>query len=95
MAIVGGIAVTVTGKYKYFPNIAGWVLMSIGLGLMTLPSANTSKQVVQGYSAIVGLGAGCLYSGTTFPVIAPLQPSQNAQAVRLTVQVDARQTDEP
>lgn len=85
MAMIGGGFVTATARYKEL-NIAGWAFITLGTALMTIPNANTNKQVLQGVSALAGIGLGCLYSGLTFVVIAPLKsPSQQAQAVSGTL----------
>ncbi|KAM0752456.1 iron permease [Meredithblackwellia eburnea MCA 4105] len=77
--IIIGILITVTGHYK-IQNLAGWGLMMVGFGLMTLLQANSSKGAWVGYPIIVGCALGALYAATNFPVLAPLKPSDQALA---------------
>ena len=61
-------------------NIAGWALMLLGVGLISMINENTSLGAVIPYEIILSVGGGLLYA-TTFSVLAPLEPTQNAAAL--------------
>jgi len=80
-AIVQGLLVTKTGKYRLI-NLIGWCILLLGVGLLVSVKANTSIPVLVVYQLIMGIGMGLLYA-TTFVVLAPLDVSDNAAAVAL------------
>ncbi|KAF7332996.1 MFS general substrate transporter [Mycena venus] len=80
-AIVQGLLVTKTGKYRLI-NLIGWCTLLLGVGLLVSVKANTSIGVLAVYQLIMGVGMGFLYA-TTFVVLAPLDVSDNAAAVAL------------
>ncbi|GAA5933720.1 uncharacterized protein JCM15063_001393 [Sporobolomyces koalae] len=82
MAIFAGIIVQATGHY-WAQNVVGWILATVGLGLMTLIKADSSKGAWVGYPAMLGLGLGLLYSGTNFAVLAPVTPREQPFATAL------------
>lgn len=64
---------------KYRPQAwFGWVVLIIGTGLLSTVDAETSLAHSIGYSALISIGGGTVYAITYFPVLAPLQVSQNA-----------------
>ncbi|MFG3551992.1 MDR family MFS transporter [Streptomyces sp. NPDC047725] len=58
-SMVAGRVTTNTGRYKVFP-VAGGVLMTVGLFLLSLMDTGTSRLASGLYMAVVGLGMGCL-----------------------------------
>ncbi|KAJ7084976.1 major facilitator superfamily domain-containing protein [Mycena epipterygia] len=80
-AIVEGILITKTGRYKLI-TLSGWLLMILGLGLFINLRVSTSLGLIAFYQLVLGAGIGFLYS-TTFIVLAPLPISENASAVSL------------
>ena len=56
-SIFSGKAITKTGKYKRFP-IAGTIIMTIGLALMTTLSINTPYWQIAIFAVMIGMGLG-------------------------------------
>ena len=56
-SIFSGKAITKTGKYKKFP-IAGTIIMTLGLALMTTLSINTPYWQIAIFAAMIGMGLG-------------------------------------
>ena len=54
--------------------------MLLGVGLISMINENTSLGAVIPYEIILSVGGGLLYA-TTFSVLAPLEPTQNAAAL--------------
>jgi len=81
-AIVFGISVTKSGKYR--PQLwISWALMLLGAGLLSSVHANSSVASVVGYSTFGGAGVGILLVVTYYPILAPLPLSLNANAIGL------------
>ncbi|SCV71578.1 BQ2448_3166 [Microbotryum intermedium] len=80
MAILAGVSVVVLGTYR-MQNIVGWVLSVIGFGLTSMLKEHSSKAAWTGYPIVMGVGLGILYGCLDFPVLAPLQPSQQPHAM--------------
>ncbi|KAJ8482007.1 hypothetical protein ONZ51_g5635 [Trametes cubensis] len=79
-AIIAGISVTRAHRYR--PQMwAGWCLLLVGLGLYTTLEAADNLGHAVGFSIVMGLGIGFLYSTAPFPVQAPLPVSENAHAL--------------
>ncbi|OSC96590.1 Mfs1.1 [Trametes coccinea BRFM310] len=78
-AIVQGILVSKTGKYRLI-SLVGWCSMTIGVGLLTLLKPDTPVAVTIPFQVIAAIGFGFVYA-TTFSVLAPLPPTQNAAAL--------------
>lgn len=77
--IVGGLVVAVTGRYK--PTLlAGFGLISIGVGLLTILTAHSSKAQWVIFQVIAGVGAGLSLTATLPAVQAPLAESDVAVA---------------
>ncbi|GAA5934770.1 hypothetical protein JCM3775_002051 [Rhodotorula graminis] len=79
-AIITGAIVTVTGHYVAL-NWIGWAFVTIGCGLMSLLKYNSPTSMWGAFPVIVGIGLGLLYTGTMFPVLAPLKPAQQPYAI--------------
>lgn len=80
IAIVTGAAVAIVGKYNW-ANWSGWILMTTGVGLMALLKEGSPVSMWAGFQAIAGTGAGILFSGLNFPILAPTPPRLNAPAL--------------
>ncbi|KAL0569152.1 hypothetical protein V5O48_012826 [Marasmius crinis-equi] len=79
-SIIAGTLVKKTGRYR--PQLwVGWVLLMIGLGLLSTINANTSISRTLGFLVLIGFGMGLTYAAVVFPVQAPLSPSLNAPAL--------------
>ncbi|KAI0332877.1 Mfs1.1 [Cubamyces sp. BRFM 1775] len=78
-AILQGILVSKTGRYRLI-NFVGWCGMITGVGLLTLMKASTPVAVSIPFQMLAAVGVGFVYS-TTFSVLAPLEPTQNASAL--------------
>ncbi|KAJ3789292.1 major facilitator superfamily domain-containing protein [Lentinula aff. detonsa] len=80
VVILCGWSVTKLAKYR--PQAwFGWIILIIGTGLLSTVHAETSLAHSIGYSALISIGGGLVYAITYFPVLAPLQISQNAYAL--------------
>ncbi|MER7183087.1 MDR family MFS transporter [Streptomyces hyaluromycini] len=58
-SMVAGRVTTSTGRYKIFP-LAGGVLLTVGLYLLSTMDTDTTRFTSGVYMAVVGLGMGCL-----------------------------------
>ncbi|KAG8964859.1 hypothetical protein FRC05_003564 [Tulasnella sp. 425] len=82
MGIVSGISVLFTGWYKP-QTVFAWVLVAVGVGLLSLLDRETSKAEWVGFQIIEGVGLGLLYPITSFPVLAPIPVTQSGYALAL------------
>ncbi|TBU31313.1 MFS general substrate transporter [Dichomitus squalens] len=79
-ALLAGVIVNRSHRYR--PQMwFGWCLVLLGLGLLTTLKAQDGVSRAIGFSVLVGVGIGSLYSTVIFPVQAPLPVSQNARAL--------------
>ncbi|KAL0056701.1 hypothetical protein AAF712_016693 [Marasmius tenuissimus] len=78
--IISGMSVTITKRYR--PQLyAAWVLVILGFGLMIpLDSESTFAHII-GVTVLPMVGIGALASAGYFPVLAPLDVTQNAYAL--------------
>ncbi|KAG8916187.1 hypothetical protein FRC01_003309 [Tulasnella sp. 417] len=83
-AIVTGISVTIFKVYVP-QNYFGWVMTSIGVGLLTTLKASSPVGAWVGYQIIEGIGFGILYAAPQFPVLAPVKITESAHALALFV----------
>ncbi|BGO95553.1 hypothetical protein NBRC10512_007811 [Rhodotorula toruloides] len=79
-AILTGASVTILGKYKA-QNVIAWGFMVVGFGLMTLLKWDSKTGMWAGFPILFGIGAGGLYAGLNFPVLAPIAVSQQPLAM--------------
>ncbi|KAH8824449.1 major facilitator superfamily domain-containing protein [Flagelloscypha sp. PMI_526] len=88
MAMVNGVAVQVFKKY--LPgNYLGWILSTLGFGILSMLKEDSKTATWVGYQILVGTGigflkanGGCLkFSATVFPVLAPLSVERSAAAL--------------
>lgn len=80
ISIIGGVAVTVTKRYRPVLWI-GWALTVISIGLVYMLKASTSLATSIGLGILSGASIGTAYTGTFFPVLAPLPVESNALAI--------------
>ncbi|KAL0570472.1 hypothetical protein V5O48_011487 [Marasmius crinis-equi] len=79
-AVLSGISVTITKRYR--PQLwVGWVLVAVGLGLITQLGPQSTYPHLLGVSVLPGIGMGVLAAVGYFPVLAPLNVTQNAYAL--------------
>ncbi|KAF7792049.1 hypothetical protein EIP86_003077 [Pleurotus ostreatoroseus] len=77
-----GAGGTVQAINKYTPpNIAGWVFIVVGFGVMSLLKADSSVAQWVGYQVLATAGIGVLYTAPIFTVLAPLSVERNASAL--------------
>ena len=79
-ALAGGGSVQGFGKYRP-TNLAGWLFIIIGFGILSLMKANISSSQWIGYQILVSAGFGLLYPAPVFPVLAPLPVERSAAAL--------------
>lgn len=80
ISIIGGVAVTVTKRYRPVLWI-GWTLTVVCLGLVYTLEAKTALATSIGFGVLSGASMGTAYTGTFFPVLAPLPVEANALAI--------------
>ncbi|KAI0701971.1 iron permease [Cytidiella melzeri] len=79
-ALMSGIIVTV--QKKYVPvNVAGWILLVVGFGVLSLLKYDSTQSQWLGYQVICAAGIGLLFPSPLFAVVAPLPVSRNAAAL--------------
>jgi hypothetical protein len=66
-SLIVGILVAKTGKFKW-SIVGGWILTTLGTGLLLLLDVNTSTPAWVGINLVVGLGTGMLFSGMAFSI---------------------------
>lgn len=81
-AIVIGILITVTGKYRWAVWM-GWVLSTIGLGLMCIIKRDTSVVGWVFLNIVPGLGLGSLFPSLGYAVQASADPRNLSIAVAM------------
>ncbi|GAA5852481.1 hypothetical protein JCM9279_003464 [Rhodotorula babjevae] len=79
-AIFVGASVTITGIWVP-QNAVGWALATIGCGLLSLLKYDSGRNAWAGFSVVVGMGLGMLYSATNFAVLAPVKASRQPYAI--------------
>ncbi|PNY25478.1 Major Facilitator Superfamily protein [Tolypocladium capitatum] len=78
-AILGGIIISVTGRYKDL-LVGGFVAMSIGMGLFTMLDNNTTTIVWVVFQVVLALGSGVALMATLPAILASLPESDVATA---------------
>jgi len=79
-ALLCGISVQVFDKYVP-SNALGWIITIIGFGLLTLLKVSSSTGMWVGFQILAAAGTGMIWSGTIFPVLAPLPVEDTATAL--------------
>jgi MFS family permease len=78
--IGAGISINITKAYR--PQLViGWCLVVLAMGVLSSVRADSPLAHPLGFSVLVTLGAGFIYTGTYFPVLAPLNVKDNAYAL--------------
>ncbi|OGE50913.1 hypothetical protein PENARI_c015G03751 [Penicillium arizonense] len=80
--MVAGILITVTGRYRWAVWL-GWVLSTIGLGLLCLIKVHTSVVGWIFLNIVSGLGLGILFPSLGYAVQASSEPENLAIAVAM------------
>ncbi|GAA5971251.1 hypothetical protein JCM11641_008282 [Rhodosporidiobolus odoratus] len=80
MAMLTGLSINGWQHYKA-QNIAGWILLAIGVGLLSITTATTSTAGWVLIPMVSALGIGINYAAPVFPVLAPLPPALAGQAL--------------
>jgi hypothetical protein len=84
ISIAGGISITVWKRYR--PQLwFGWALTVVAMGLLSVLHSDTPRATSIGLGVLTGAGIGIAYTGTFFPVLAPLPVAANAHAIALGV----------
>ena len=78
--IATSMSIKMTRAYRPQLVIA-WCLAILAMGTLSMVRADTPLSHSLGFSALVLSGAGMLYQGTFFPVLAPLDVKDNAYAL--------------
>lgn len=81
-AVVTGIAIAVTGTYRW-ANRAGWLLATLGMGLLILLKPNTSTVSWIFLSLVGGLGTGILFPAMALAVQASATAKDQAYAANM------------
>ncbi|KAI0781950.1 iron permease [Abortiporus biennis] len=79
-AFIAVMLVQVTNKYRS-SNVIGWILTTVGFGLLSLLRADSSTSQWIGYQILAAAGIGMLFPVPVFPILAPLHPSRSASAL--------------
>jgi hypothetical protein len=79
-AMVCGISFLLFKKYMPQQYI-GWIFMPAGCGILTVLNVNSSNAVVISSPILLGMGIGICWTMTKYPILAPLQYSNNAHAL--------------
>ena len=80
--IISGIVIAATKSYRG-QLIVGWAFSIVSMGAMSTLRADSPTSHGVGFLVLFGVSMGILYSGTYFPVLAPLPVSENAHALAL------------
>ncbi|KIO28004.1 hypothetical protein M407DRAFT_22771 [Tulasnella calospora MUT 4182] len=62
-------------------NYVGWALTTVGIGLLSLLKASSSKGMYIGFQIVEGFGLGVLYTAPQFPVLASIPVTETAHAL--------------
>ncbi|KAG8923556.1 hypothetical protein FRC02_011057 [Tulasnella sp. 418] len=81
-AIVCGATVAIFKIYRP-QNYIAWAVSAVGLGILSLLEADSSKAMWVSFQVIEGIGVGMLYTATTFPILSALPLSESAHAMAL------------
>jgi hypothetical protein len=79
-SVITGLAITRTGSYRWAIWI-GWIITTVGMGLLTLLDVDTSAGGWIGLNLVVGAGTGMLFGAMAFAV----QASVNVESIAVAV----------
>ncbi|KAF9062266.1 iron permease [Rhodocollybia butyracea] len=83
-AIGSGVSTEVLGRYRP-QNYIGWILTTVGFGVLSLLDEGSSAGAYIGFQILLGAGLGIVWISTQFPILAPLPYSNNAHALAFFV----------
>ncbi|KAG8923849.1 hypothetical protein FRC00_005783, partial [Tulasnella sp. 408] len=75
-----GAAVVSLNKYRP-QNYVGWILTTVGVGLLSILKPSSNKGMYVGFQIIEGFGIGILYTAPQFPILAPIPVTETAHAL--------------
>jgi MFS family permease len=81
-AIITGVVITTTGKYRW-GTWAGWILTTLGVGLLTYMKVDTSVPAWVFLNLVPGVGMGMLFSAMAIAVQASSTNADMAWAVTM------------
>ncbi|EJU06531.1 iron permease [Dacryopinax primogenitus] len=81
-ALVGGVSAVLTKRYVP-QNWIGWILLTIGTGILSLLRVDTPTASWVGFEILTAVGLGLIWTSVKFPILAPLPVSRNASAMAL------------
>ncbi|KZT60147.1 iron permease [Calocera cornea HHB12733] len=81
-AVVGGVSAVLAKRYVP-QNWIGWIIITIGTGILSLLRADTPTAKWVGFEIFLGVGVGIVWTSVKFPILAPLPVSRNASAMAL------------
>ena len=81
-SVVCGVIVTITGRYRW-AVWSGWVLTTLGLGLLCLQDVHTKTVEWVFLNLIAGLGTGLLFPAMAFAIQASASNADMAFAVSM------------
>jgi len=79
-AFVTGMSIAAIHKYKP-QNVIGWILVTVGVGLLILLKVDSHKGMWVGFQVIEALGLGPLATSPRFAILAPLPVQYGSQAL--------------
>ncbi|KAI9748058.1 MAG: hypothetical protein M4579_007323 [Chaenotheca gracillima] len=79
-SVIVGVIVSVTGRYRW-AIWTGWVLTTIGMGVLYLEDVHTSTVAWIFLNLVPGLGTGMLFPGNMFAIQASATNANTAMAV--------------
>jgi hypothetical protein len=80
--IVTGISVLLLQRYSP-QNHVGWILTTLGFGLLSTFKVDTGAGMLTGFQIILGFGVGILYASTQYPILASVGVEKVAPALAL------------
>lgn len=84
ISIIGGVSITVFNCYR--PQLwFGWSLTVLAMGVISTLDSTSPRAMSIGFEVLAGAGMGIAYTGTFFPVLAPLSVESNAHAIGLGI----------
>ncbi|KAG8856620.1 hypothetical protein FRB96_006380 [Tulasnella sp. 330] len=82
--ITCGASITLLKVYRP-QNAIGWVLSTVGVGLLSRLRRDTATAAYIGYQIVAGVGLGMLYTAPSFPILAPQPLNSTAHALALQI----------
>jgi hypothetical protein len=79
-SVIVGILTSITGRY-WWALWSGWVLTTLGMGILYLQDAHTTTAAWIFLNLVPGLGTGILFAGMAITIPAASKPADMAYAV--------------